>query len=47
MFNVIIVLVTLFIFVCCIHHALTAFTADVTFTVFTVLYYLAYGRSRP
>jgi hypothetical protein len=26
---------------------LTAFTVDVTFTMFTVLYYLAYGRSRP
>lgn len=26
---------------------LTAFTVDITFTMFTVLYYLAYGRSRP
>jgi hypothetical protein len=25
----------------------TAFTVDVTFSMFTVLYYLAYGRSRP
>ena len=35
--------ISLFVFI----TFLTAFTFDVTFTMFTVLYYLAYGRSRP